>query len=391
MSIGHALLSASSSHKWLHCPPSARLEDQFPDTAGEAAQEGRLAHALAELKLRKHFTPLGPRKFNAELKKLQEDPLYKPEMLDHADTYLDYVQKVCHAFDAAPHVAIERRVDYSVFAPEGFGTADCIVIGSGILHVIDYKYGQGVPVEAERNPQMMLYGLGALNAYAMLYEIHTVRMTIVQPRIDRILEDEIEVDKLLAWGDGIRSVAQQAFEGKGEFCPGVWCKDAFCKARKQCRAYNEQYRATITALEAFAPAKPPLITNEELGEILARAEPIAAWVKELKEYAEQALLNGEEVPGYKLVEGRTSRVWKDGTDEAFRQLMERGIEEALLWKREPVTPPALEKALGKKPFKETAEDLVETMPGKPTLVPESDKREPIKLSPTAAEVFANPA
>lgn len=183
----------------------------MPETTSDYAEEGRLAHAIGELKLRKHFTPLGPRKFTAELKKLQESPYYKEEMLEHTDAYLEYVQQVCHAYDATPHVAIERRVDYSDYAPEGFGTSDCIVIGSGLLHVIDFKYGQGVLVPAEGNTQMMLYALGALKAYAMLYEINRVCMTIVQPRHGAAPEYQVTVDELHAWGESINPIAQLAF------------------------------------------------------------------------------------------------------------------------------------------------------------------------------------
>jgi len=387
----HALLSASSSHKWLHCPPSARLEEQLPDKGNIHTAEGTLAHKIAELKLRKHFTPMGPRTYNKVLKELQADPLYQSEMLGHTDAYLEYVQQMCHAYAAPPHVAIERQLDYSEYAPEGFGTADCIVIGGGLLHVIDFKYGQGVPVEAEGNTQMMLYGLGALSAYSMLYDVERVRMTIMQPRLAAVPEAELSVKELRAWGDSIRPTAQLAHMGAGDFCKGDWCDKAFCKARAQCRTYNAENTQIVTALEAFGGAKPPLISNEEVADILRRAQPIAVWIACLEEYAEKALLQGEVIPGFKLVEGRTSRIWRDGVDKAFEELINRGIEEALLWERKAVTPPGLEKALGKKLFKEAAENLVETKPGKPTFVPETDKREAITLNPTAAEVFGQPA
>lgn len=387
MSAGHALLSASGSHKWLHCTPSARLEETMPETTSGYAEEGRLAHAIAELKLRKHFTPLGPRKFTAELKKLQESPYYKEEMLEHTDAYLEYVQQVCHAYDATPHVAIERRVDYSDYAPEGFGTSDCIVIGSGLLHVIDFKYGQGVLVPAEGNTQMMLYALGALKAYAMLYEINRVCMTIVQPRHGAAPEYQVTVDELRAWGESIKPVAQLAFEGKGDFCPGPWCKNGFCKVRETCRARAELYTGTVTALEAFGKAKPPLITNDELGGILARAEPIAAWVKDLQDYALAAILRGEEVAGWKAVEGRSNRQFSD-VDKAFHTLTDAGYDEALLYERKPITLTAVEKLLGKTNFSELVADYVIKPPGKPTLVPESDKREPVNLTQTAAEAFS---
>ncbi len=380
----HALLSASSSHKWLHCPPSARLEVRFPESTSTYAEEGRLAHAIAELKLRKHFTPMGPRTFTNALKKLQADSLYQPEMLGHTDTYLEYVQKVCHAYTNAPHVAIEKQLDYSGYAPEGFGTGDCIIIGGNKLHVVDFKYGSGVPVSAEANPQMMLYALGALNAYALLYLIDRVQLTIVQPRLDSVSEYELSADELRAWGESIRPVAKQAFDGAGEFCAGDWCR--FCRAKSQCRARNEQYTAVVSVLEAFGRARPPLITNEEMGEILLRAQPIAAWVADLQEYALSAILRGELVPGWKAVEGRSNRQFSD-TDEAFKVLTSAGYDEAILYERKPITLTAVEKLTGKPKFVGLLGSYIIKPPGKPTLAPETDTREAIKLNPTAAEVF----
>lgn len=381
----HALLSASSSHKWLHCPPSARLEAQFPESTSTYAEEGRLAHAIAELKLRKHFTPMGPRSFNSAMKKLQEDPLYQPEMLGHTDTYLEYVQKVCHSYASAPHVAIEKKIDYSHFVPEGFGTGDCIIIGGDKLHIVDFKYGSGVPVSAEENPQMMLYALGALEAYALLYKINRVQLVIVQPRLDSISEYELNATELLSWGENIRPISQQAFEGKGEYCAGDWCR--FCRAKAQCRALNEQYTTVVSALEAFSSAKPPLISNEEMGEILLRAQPIAAWVADLEEYALGAILRGDPVPGWKAVEGRSNRKFSD-TDAAFGQVKKAGYDEAVLYTREPITLTAVEKLLGKRQFDELLKSYIIKPPGKPTLAPETDKREAINLNPTAAEVFS---
>lgn len=380
----HALLSASSSHKWLHCPPSARLEDQFPESTSTYAEEGRLAHAIAELKLRKHFTPMGARAFTNALKKLQADPLYQPEMLGHTDTYLEYIQKVCHSYSSAPHVAIEKKLDYSSCVPEGFGTGDCIIIGGSKLHVVDFKYGSGVPVGAVENPQMMLYALGALNAYALLYLIEQVQLTIVQPRLDSVSEYELSADALRAWSRSIQPIAQQAFDGAGEFCAGEWCR--FCRAKSQCRARAEQYTSVVSALEAFSSAKPPLISNEEMGEILLRAQPIAAWVADLQECALSEILRGEPVPGWKAVEGRSNRKFSD-TDAAFGQVKKAGYDEAVLYTREPITLTAVEKLLGKKQFVDLLSSYIIKPPGKPTLAPETDNREAIKLNPTAAEVF----
>ena len=377
----HALLSASGASKWLNCPPSARLETQFPESTSGYAEEGRLAHAIAELKLRKTFTePMGPRKFNAALKKLQENTLYQPEMLTHTDAYLDYIQTITLAYQGKPHVAVEQRLDFSHIVPEGFGTGDCIVIGGNDLYVIDFKYGKGVPVEAEGNPQMMLYALGALAAYDLLYDIRTVRMTIVQPRLNDINRAEMSVDELLAWGESIKPVAAQAMAGEGEFKGGDWCR--FCRAKNQCRARADQY----TALEAFGKAKPPLITNDEVGDILRQAQGLAAWVDDLEEYALAQCLAGELISGFKAVEGRSNRQFAD-LDMAFGILTAAGVEEALLYERKPLTLAAIEKQLGKKEFADLLADQIIKPPGKPSLVPDTDKREAIANKISAEEAF----
>lgn len=376
----HAKLSASKAERWLNCPPSACLEEQLPETTSEYAEEGRLAHAIGELKVRKHFYPMGPKKYSSELKKLQNSPHYNPEMLEHTDAYLEFVQAKAHSFSSPPHIAIERRLDYSHVAPEGFGTGDCLIIGGPVLYVIDFKYGKGVPVEAEGNPQMMLYALGALKEYAMLYAIETVRLCIVQPRLGEPSEWEISVADLLAWAESIKPRAQMAYEGKGEFCAGDWCR--FCRAKALCRARAE----TMTALEAFGGMKPPLISNDEVGDILRRAQTLKAWVSDLEEYALSALLQGEAIPGWKAVEGRSNRQFVD-TDEAFKVLVEAGYDEALLYERKPITLTAVEKLTGKTKFTELLGSYVVKPPGKPTLAPETDKREALTVKPTAEEAF----
>lgn len=381
MSSAHALLSASSSHKWLHCTPSARLEETFPESTSTYAEEGRLAHEIAELKLRKHFLePMGPKTFNSRLKKLQQHPLYQPEMLTHTDEYLDYVSKVVHGYDSRPHIAVEKRLDYSRYAPEGFGTGDCIIIGGKVLHVIDFKYGKGVPVSAEENPQMMLYALGALEEYSLLFEIETVKMVIVQPRLSSISWYETAVSELTSWGESSKPAAQKAFEGTGDFVPGEWCR--FCRAKATCRARCDTY----TALEDFGKVPPPLISNEEVGEILARAQELAAWVKNLEEYALTECLAGNEIPGWKAVEGRSVRQFVD-TDQAFAVMKQAGYDEALLYERKPITLTAVEKLLGKKSFQELLANQINTPPGKPTLAPASDKREAVTSKATAAQDF----
>jgi hypothetical protein len=377
----HALLSASGAYRWLNCTPSARLEEQLPEKTSEYAEEGRLAHEIAELKLRKHFTtPMGPKQYNTALKKLQSKPLYDPEMLTHTDAYLEYIQSVVHSYPSPPYVTVEKRLNYSQYVPEGFGTGDCIVIGGKVLNVIDFKYGKGVPVDADQNPQMMLYALGALAEYSMLYAIDTVKMAIVQPRLNNTSEFEVYAEDLQAWGESIKPIAQTAFDGGGEFCSGDWCK--FCRAKAQCRARS----TTMTALEAFGKKLPPLLTNDEVGNILTRAQTLKAWVADLENYALTALLQGEEISGWKAVEGRSNRQFDD-TDKTFTDLIKAGIDEAVLYERKPITLTSVEKLLGKAKFVELTGAHVIKPPGKPTLAPEKDKREAIANKTTAEEAF----
>lgn len=390
----HALLSASGAERWLHCTPSARLEDTFPDVSGPYAEEGSLAHTMAELKVRKKFIePMGPKKYHTRLNKLKRDPLYQSEMGTCTDDYLDYISGVALKYESEPYVTAEVKLDYGDYAPEGFGTADCIIIGDNTLHVIDFKYGKGTPVTVEHNPQLMLYGLGALNKYQLLYNIGTVALTIFQPRAqgETVKEWSVSTEKLLAWGDDIKPTARIAFDGKGEFVPGDWCR--FCRARGTCRSHANQY----TALEDFGDLSetktgsfpvPPLLSDTEVGEVLKRAIDIEKWISELKEYALNAVLSGKTIPGWKAVEGRSRRVW-DNMDKAFNDIKAAGVDEELMYERKPLTLAALEKVIGKKKFMEIAGNHIVKEPGKPTLAVESDKREAVTAITSAEEDFKN--
>lgn len=377
----HALLSASSSHRWLHCTPSARLEEKLPESSSQYAEEGSLAHEIAELKLRKYcIEPMGARTFNSKIKKFKENPLFQEEMLKHTDTYMDYIAGVLHGFTTPPYVAAEKKIDYSSYAPEGFGTCDCIIICGNLLHIIDFKYGKGVPVSAKDNPQMKLYALGAYTEYSFLYPIDTVKMTIIQPRLDNsISEDSLSIDELLAWGESIKHIAKLAFNGEGEYSPGEQCR--FCKAKALCRARADHY----LSLEEFHKMKPPLISKEEVGEVLRRAQELSAWVKNMEEFAFNECLKGNDVPGWKLVEGRAVRQFVN-QDEAFKVLLDNGFEETMLYERKPLTLSETEKLVGKTKFKELLNSYIHTPPGKPTLALSEDKRETFKRM-TAAEAF----
>lgn len=381
----HALLSASSAHRWLTCTPSARLEEQFPDTTSDAAKEGTLAHELAEMKVRNYFYPddVSKRKLTFAIKKFKEDPLWQDEMLEHTDTYIDYIRDISIKLPSKPYVAVEKRVDYGGYAQGGFGTADCIMVQGETLHVIDFKYGKGVPVSAESNPQMMLYALGAYESYRMLYPIKKIKLSIVQPRLpDDISEWGCSIEELLRFGESVKERAALALDGSGEFNPGgKQCR--FCRAKAQCRARAEEN----VRLAFMTDTKPPLLNNEEIGQYLLQGEDVARWLKDVQEYALAECLAGKEIPGWKAVEGKGSRNWTD-MDAAFEKLEKSGvIAEEMLWERKPLTLAQVEKEVGKKDFADAVGEFIVKKPGKPALVKESDKREAITNKVTAKEAF----
>lgn len=398
----HALLGASSARRWLNCPGSARLTEHMPETTSPYAEAGRLAHEIAELKARQYFVEeLPKRTYNAKLKKLKESEHYERGMDGATDEYLEHLKARAMSYPTAPTVAMEVRVDFSDIVPEGFGTADCIMIGSGRIDVVDYKNGSGVLVEAENNPQMMLYAWGAIRYFKPIFgdSIETVHMSIVQPNAGGVREWEATLPNLRDWARTYAAPhARQAWGGEPIFCAGDWCQ--FCKAKATC---TERAKAMFD-VEPYVEACPAgkddsrdyfvlnheagraqLLTDHEVGRILTRAKDVAAWLKDLEDYALKATLEGRPIAGWKAVEGRGSREWNGGSDTAFEQLQSRGVAEAILYERKPVSVAALEKALGKKAFAETAEGLWTKTPGKPTLVPENDKRPPYNPAAAAFE------
>ncbi|HML46732.1 MAG TPA: DUF2800 domain-containing protein [Clostridia bacterium] len=380
-------MGASSAERWLNCPPSAMLTADMPDAGSEYAAEGTLAHAIGELKLRKRFTTkIGPKKYASEMDKLKADPRYSPEMEGTTDEYLDAVNEIALSFPDLPYVALEQRVDFSQWVPEGFGTADCVLIGAGVLHVVDYKHGKGVPVPAEDNAQLKLYALGAWQRYSMFYDIQTVRWTIVQPRNGGTSEpQELPVSALLDWAETyVKPRALTAAEGQGEYAVGDWCR--FCKAKAICRTRSDYN----LALEGFHKMPAELLSSAELGDILTRARDLASWLSDLEEYALAALLDGQDIPGWKAVETRANRAWTD-QEKAFKAAKDAGIDEAMLYKRVPVTLAALEKDIGKKAFTAALQAYVTVPAGKPALAPESDNRKAITNRPTAEADFADTA
>lgn len=376
----HAKLSPSAAHRWIRCPASVKLSEGVPDNPTIDARKGVLAHSLAELKARKRFFPMSARTYNSQRKKLQASEHYVREMEGYTDRYVEVLDEHAMGFPSEPFTTLEAQVPVGQYTgerkPDGTpstGQADCIQIGGDTLWVTDYKNGSGVPVPAEENPQMMLYALGALSLYAPIYgdSIRQVKLTIVQPALKSVSDWETTRADLELWGENvIRAAARQALsEAPPPPSAGSWCR--FCPVRARCRA-NADYSAAL----AFQPqTEPSLLTDGELGERLTLCRRLKSYVAVLEDYAKGALLTGKEIPGWKLVAGKSSRAWAGGEDAAFAALKAAGIDEALLYERVPQTPPKLEKALGSAVYKETVAPLVEKKPGAPSLAEESDVRE----------------
>jgi len=378
--VAHAVLGASSAHRWLACPPSARLEATKPESTSEAAEEGTLAHELVELKLKRF---LAGRKTGKATPKIKNHELYRQVMEEYTDEYVNYVLELYAAVQSTcpdAQLISERRVDFSSIVPGGFGTTDTIIIADRVMHVIDFKYGKGVLVEAVGNPQLRLYGWGALSEYGMLYDIETVVVHIVQPRLDHRDHEAIPVLDLINWGaDQVKPVAELADKGEGEFCAGDHCQ--FCRAQATCRAYADH----VMSLTQYQFADPVELSDEEIAEILPKVDELVRWAKKIKDFAQDEAVNHDHfIPGYKLVEGRSSRVITD-PDEAWEKLEEAGWATHDITKLVSLT--ELETLVGKKALAELLGDLIVKPTGKPVLVPESDKRPAINSATRAADLF----
>jgi len=364
---GHALLSASGAHRWLNCTPSARLEREFDDNSGEAAAEGTAAHAFSEHKLRR------------AMKLRSKKPVSKydsDEMDNHTDGYVEFVLEIIEQAKQTcidPKVLIEQRLNFSQYVPDGFGTSDCLVIADGTLHIIDFKYGQGLLVEAEENPQMKLYALGALELFDGIYDIVSVAMTIYQPRRENVSTHTVFKESLYQWADEVlRPLAQLAFAGSGEYCSGDWCR--FCRAARKCRARAEE-KLKLTQLEF---ALPPLLTDAEIEDVLAKLDELTAWASDIRAYAlEAAIYHGKQWNGFKLVAGRSNR--KYASEEKVAETVKAaGYHD--IYRQSLITITEMERLMGKQKFNEILGGLIEKPPGKPSLVPLSDKRQAINAS-----------
>ena len=359
-SRAHALLSASSSHRWLACPPSAVAAEVYPDQDTEYTREGTLAHEVAEW--------VASRRSKIEpLKKGQDDGV-TAEMLECAKGYADYIQEQTKTDDAV--ILLEQRVDFSPWVPEGFGTCDCIILQGDTMTIIDYKYGQGVPVSAEDNPQMKLYALGALNDYGIAYDVKNVEMHIYQPRINNVSRDALPVDVLMTWAEKIvKPTAAKAIKGKGSYCAGEHCR--FCPHAGRCRELTKTCTEYVQTHGMKAGV--PVLAPWEIADVLFMEPMITLWLKRVKEQALTTLLDGGEIPGYKAVEGRGSRQWADELEVA-KELDRQGISREDYTRTEVLSVAQMEKALGKKKVAELLGGHILKNPGFPTVAPESDTR-----------------
>lgn len=357
----HSILSPSGSHRWLNCTPSARLEQGFTDTESEAAKEGTAAHALCEHKLKRALR----RRSKRPVSDYDSD-----EMEECSDAYVDFVMEQYEAAKLVckdPVVLIEQKLDFSCYVPDGFGTGDCIIVSDDRIHIVDFKYGTGVLVEAEDNPQMKLYALGALEIYDPLYDIREVSMTIFQPRRENVSTWTVTVEELRDWAENVlKPKAKMAFDGEGEYLPGEWC--TFCKAAVRCRARaQEKLRLAQTEFRL-----PPLLADDEIEEILKVLPDLTKWANEITAYAtDAAVSHGKEWSGFKVVEGRSVRRYRD-EEKVAEAAMEAGYTD--IYRRSLITLTEMQKLMGKQNFEEILGGLIYKPPGKPTLVPRSDKR-----------------
>ena len=401
----HALLSASSSKQWLHCTPSARLQEQFPNESSVYAAEGTFAHEVCEYKVRKYL--------KERVKRPQSEEYYTEEIDRITDVYAEFVIGIIEEMKrngCEPLVMVEEKVNYSHIAPSGFGTADMLIIGKdengkGVLHIADFKTGQGVFVDADHNSQMMLYALGGLAAYGYIYDIEIVRMSIIQPRLENISTFECTRSELEDWSESIRETAKLAYEGKGEQTPGEWCR--FCRAKPVCKACKDEAlslcREEFLDLDEGALSEetnessevdgsepvfknPGLVPISELAQLLPTLNRINSWIESVFAFiSSEAINHGVPIPGYKVVVGRSKRVFTD-TKAVVETAVANGYTD--LYKQQLITLTEFEKMMGKKKFAELLGKYVTKPPGKLSLVPESDPRESVVLNNSPNQEFA---
>lgn len=372
----HAKLSASGSEKWMTCPPSAKMEEPFPDESSVFAAEGTFAHAVFEQELLMFLGRPFP-----DLDPTDVEQYYNSALHDYVlEAVSAVVERIKEAYTVCkdPKILVEQRLDFSPWVPEGFGTGDVVIVTDSLIEVMDLKYGKGIVHDAEDNSQMRLYGLGAYNEFNHLYDIKTCRMTILQPRLNNYPLEQLAMDKLLDWGkDVVKPLAKLAWEGKGEMRAGDHCTKGFCRVRYQCPQRAKQ--AYELASEAFALVEPELLSMEQIVKVLPKADMLIDWLNDVKSFALKEAEKGVDIPGHKLVAGRSNRKYSK-PDDVAKRLIDSGINEALIYEKSLLGITAMEKVLGKKEFTRLLDGLIVKPEGKPTLVANSDKRAAIDTS-----------
>lgn len=384
MPDAHARLSPSSAERWINCPGSIALSEECcpGDSDSDYTKEGTVAHSLCELKLNKFIGGITKSAYTKEYNKIKKSEYYSGEMEEATEFYLEQVTEIYNGAGDDAELMIEQHFTLDEYVLESFGTSDAVVISEGTIEVIDFKFGKGVKVSAKDNPQLRLYGLGASSLFGDIYDFDTVRLTIIQPRLDWVSTDEIKLDDLKAWAtEVVVPQAKKAMDNIDELACGDWCR--WCPAKTLCRKRAE----ANLELAKLDFKKPPLLSMEELGEVLSKADELKKWVTEVADYALKQALAGEEIEGWKIVEGRSNRTIKD-VDAAVSKLKEAGFDEAILYKpRELYGITQLEKNCGKKKLTEVLGGLIVKPEGKPKLAPESDSRQAISSVAEAAKDF----
>lgn len=378
--MSHAKLAPSAAERWINCPASVKMSEPFPDTTSVYAAEGTLAHKLAELKVRGQL--MGEVIDGNAWDKVIQDNLYSADMQDYTDEYISYIQSVISTQwgQRQPSILTETHLDLSFIAPRTFGTADCLVMYGNELHVIDFKYGKNVEVSATDNDQLKLYALGAVRLFdGLIYNIQNITIHIVQPRMNNFSAWQISKKDLYSWYENtVKEKALAALNGTGEVKNGPWCK--FCRAKAVCREYGKPFDVDIQ------PDDPNVLSNEEIAARITKLEGLDGYIKELKDCALNKALKGEAIPGFKVVEGRSVRAWTN-QEEAFNIAQANGYDHSVLYESKPLTLSAVEKMMGKKTFNNLLADYVIKPKGKPTLVKETDKRDPYRVVDSALDDF----
>lgn len=364
----HARLSASGAHRWMNCPGSVRLESSYPDKSSSYAEEGTLAHEFVEAKVKHLSGRLTSKGLSSVISRLRKKPLYTKEMEEHSDAYVDFVQRIVESLGRSIRPAAETKVNLAEWIPQGFGTCDTIISDDETLCIVDYKYGQGVKVDAPDNPQLRLYALGAWSLFSGVFNFKKVRTYIFQPRISHTSSEELTVEELLKFGEIVKAKALETEKPDAPCVAGEWCQ--FCRAGAECRARAQ----LVIETAGFIDENGDKLRIEEYRELVRKAAMVKDWLSIVKEFIFNKILSGEKVPGFKLVEGRSVRAWTD-IDAAFKFIIDNKLaEEALLYERKPISLTACEKLVGKKPFAEKLQQFIHKPKGQPTLVDENDSR-----------------